>query len=79
MLFMFSTVHDYAIVKLNSQAYITKPYHEEKPLPLVLKQNCSHTHFTDTLHPLRIGPYQILGRFSDVTKEPHTPRNHSIP
>ena len=49
---------------------ITKTYHEGKPLPLgtfALKRNFSHVHFSDKLKPLRIGPYKILDRLSDVT------------
>ena len=49
--------------KINSQAYITKTYHEGKHLPLgtfVLKRNLPHVHFSDKLKPLCIGPYKIL-------------------
>ena len=49
-----------------------KPYHEGKPLPIgtfVLKRNFTHVHFSDKLKPLRIGPYKIIDRLSDVTYE----------
>ena len=75
---------------LNSHAYITKTYHEGKSLPFgtfVLKRNCSHVHFSDKLKPLRIQPYKILDRLSDVTYEVlpqdvskvHVIRNHLNP
>ena len=90
MLQNYSIVHNYTLKKLNSQAYITKTYHEGKPLPLgtfVLKRNFTHVHFSDKLKPLRIGPYKILDRLSDVTYELlsqggstfHIHRNHLIP
>ena len=49
--------------KLNSYAYITKTYHEGKPLPIgtfVLKRHFAHVRFSDKLEPLRIGPYKFL-------------------
>ena len=80
-------VHNYTLKKLNSQAYITKTYHEVKSLPLgtfVFKRNFTHVHFSDKLKPLRIDPYKKLGRLSDVTCEQddsrfHIHRNHLIP
>ena len=85
-----STVYGNSPNKINSHAYITKTFHEGKPLSIgvsVLKQNFSHVHFSDKLKPLRIGPYKILDRLSDVTYELlsqdgstlHVHRNHSIP
>ena len=76
--------------KFNSQAFLTKTYHEGKLLPLgtfVSKRNFTHFHFSDKLKPLRIGPYKILYRLlSDVTYEFlsqdgskfHIHRNHLI-
>ena len=69
---------------------LTKTYHEGKPLPtgtFVLKRNFTHVHFSDKLKPLRIGPYKIIDRLSDVTYEllsqdgstVHVHRNHLIP
>ena len=58
--------------KINSHAYITKTYHEGKPLPIgtfVLKRNFTHVLFSDKLKPLRIGPYKIIDSLSDVTYE----------
>ena len=90
MLQIYSIVHDNTLRKINSHAYITKTYNERKPLPLgtfVLKLNVSHVHFSDKLTPLRIGPYEVLDRLSDVTCEFlsqdgstfHTHRNNLIP
>ena len=69
---------------------LQKTYNVGKPLPIgtsVLKRNFSHIHFSDKLKPLRIGPYKILDRLSDVTYEllsqdgstVHVRRNHLIP
>ena len=90
MLQIYSTVYENTLRKINSHDYITKTYHEGKPLPLgtfVLKRNFTHVHFSDKLKPLRIGPYKILDRLSDVTYELlaqdgstiHIHRNHLIP
>ena len=65
-------------------------YHKGKPIPLgtfVLRRNFSHANFFDKPKHLRIGPYKILDRISDVTYEPlphdgsilHVHRNHLIP
>ena len=90
MLQIYSTVYENTLRKINSHAYITKTYHEGKPLPIgtfVLKRNFTHVHFSDKLKPLRIGPYKILDRLSDVTYAllaqdgsiVHVHRNHLIP
>ena len=87
MLQIYSTVYENTLQKINSNAYITKPYHEGKPLPIgtfVLKCNFTHVHFSDKRKPLRIGPYKIIDRLSDVTYElvaqdgstVHVQRNH---
>ena len=88
MLQIYSIVYENILRKINSHAYITKTYHEGKPLPIgtfVLKRNFTHVHFSDKLKPLRIGPYKIIDRRSDVTYEAqvgskiHVHRNHLIP
>ena len=63
MLQIYSTVYENILRKIISHAYITKIYHEGKPLPIgtfVLKRNFTHVHFSDKLKPLRIGPYKLL-------------------
>ena len=90
MLQIYSTVREDTLKKINSTAYIIKTYHEGKPLSFgrfVLKRIFTHIHFSDKLKPLRIGPYKILERLSDVTYELlaqdrstlHVHRSHSIP
>ena len=90
MLQIYSIVRKYTLKKIISQAYITRSYHERKPLPLdsfVLKRNFTHVLFSDKLKPLRIGLYKILDPLSDVTYELlsldgstfHIHRNHLIP
>ena len=90
MLQIYSTVYENTLRKITSHAYITKTYHEGNPLPigtLILKRNFTHVHFSDKLKLLRIGPYKILDRLSDVTYElfsqddstVHVHRNHLIP
>ena len=90
MLQIYSTVYENTLQKINSHAYITKTYHEGKPLPIatfVLKRNLTHVQFCDKLKPLRIGLYKIIDRLSDVTYELlaqngstiHVHRNHLIP
>ena len=90
MLQIYSTVYYYTQKKLNSYAYITKTFHEGKPLPIgtfVLKRHFTHVRFSDKLKPFRIGPYKILDRLSNVTYELlaqdgstlHIHRNHLIP
>ena len=90
MLQIYSTVYENTLRKINSHAYITKTYHEGKQLPIgtfVLKRNFTHVHFSDKLKPLRIGPYKIIDRLSDVTYELlaqdgftiHVHCNHLIP
>ena len=90
MLQIYSTVYENTLRKINSHAYITETHHEGKPLPIgtfVLKRNFTHVHFSDKLKPLRIGPYKIIDRLSDVTYEllaqdgstVQVHRNHLIP
>ena len=90
MLQIYSTVYENTLRKINSHAYITKTYHEGKPLSIgtfVLKRNFAQVHFSDKLKPLRIGPYKSIDRLSNVTYELlaqdgstiHVHRNHLIP
>ena len=90
MLQIYSTVYENTLRTINSHAYITKTYHESKPLPygsFVLKRNFTYVFFSDKPELLRIGPYKIVDRLSDVTCELlaqdgstlHVHRNHLIP
>ena len=90
MLQIYSTVYENTRRKINSHAYITKTYHEGKPLPIgtfVLKRNFTQVHFSEKLKPLRIVPCKIIERLSDVTYEllsqdgstVHVHRNQLIP
>ena len=90
MLQIYSPVYENTLQKINSHAYITKTYHEGKPLPIgtfVLKRNFTLVHFSDKLKPLPIGPHKIIDRQSDVTYEllsqdgstVHVHRNQLIP
>ena len=90
MLQIYPTVYENTLQKINSHAYITKTYHEGKPLPIgtfALKRNFTRVHFSDKLKPLWIGPYKIIDRLSDVTYEllsqdgstVHVHRNHLFP
>ena len=90
MLQIYSTVYENTLRKINSHAYITKTYHEGKPLligTIVSKRNFTHVQSSDKPKSLRIGPYKIIDRLSDVTYELlaqdgstiHVHRNHLIP
>ena len=76
--------------KINSYAYFNKTYHNPRPLDIgtfVLKRNFLHLPFSDKLKPLRIGPFKIINKISDITYEivnqdgytSHIHRNHLIP
>ena len=53
----------------------------------VLKRNFLHVHFSDKLKPLRIGPFKIINKISDITYEivnqdgytSYIHRNHLVP
>ena len=87
MLQIYSTEYENTLRKFNSHAYITKTYHEGKPLPIgifVLKRNFTHVHFFDKLKLLPIGPYKTIDRLSDELLAQdgstiHVHRNHLIP
>ena len=63
MLQIYSTVYENTLRKINSHAYITKTYHEGKPLPIgtfVLKRNFTHVHFSDKLNPFGLDHIKFL-------------------
>ena len=89
MLEIYSTVNENTQKNYLTCIYYKNTYHEGKPLPIgtFLKRNFSHVHFSDKLKPLRIGPYKILDRLSDIINElvsqdgstVYIHRNHLIP
>ena len=63
MLQIYSTVYYYTLKKVNSHAYITKTYHEGKPLPIgtfVLKRHFALVHFLKTLNPFGLVHTKLL-------------------
>ena len=90
MIQIYHTVYENTKRKINSFAYFNKTYHNPRPLDIgtfVLKKNFLHVHFSDKLKPLRIGPFKIINKLSDITYEivnqdgytSHIHRNHLIP
>ena len=80
MLHIYSTVYENTL-KIGSHDYITKIYHESKPLTIgtfIFKQNFSHVQFSEKLKPLRIGPYKTFERLSDVTYEFLSQDDHTL-
>ena len=75
MLQIYSMEHDYTLKKIISQAYNIIFYHEGESLPLdifVLKPNFTDVLFSEQPKPLRIGPYEILDRLSDILSQDGT-------
>ena len=90
MIQIYHTVYENTKRKINFYAYFNKTYHNPRPLDIgtfVLKRNFLHVHFSDKLKPLRIGPFKIINKLSDITYEivnqdgytSHIHRNHLIP
>ena len=90
MIQIYHTVYENTKRKINSYAYFNRTYHNPRPLDIgtfVLKRNFLHVHFSDKLKPLRIGPFKIINKLSDITYEivnqdgytSHIHRNHLIP
>ena len=90
MIQVYHTVYENTKRKINSYAYFNKTYHNPRPLDIgtfVLKRNFLHVHFSDKLKPLRIGPFKIINKISDMTYEivnqdgytSHIHRNHLVP
>ena len=87
---IYHTVCENTKRKINSFAYFNKTHHNPRPLDIgtfVLKRNFLHVHFSDKLKPLRIGPFKIINKISDITYEivnqdgytSHIHRNHLVP
>ena len=75
---------------MNSFAYFNKTYNNPRPLDIgtfELKRNFLHVQFSDKLKPLRIGPFKIINKISDITYEivnqdgytSHIHKNHLVP
>ena len=90
MIQIYHTVYENTKRKINSYAYFNKTYHNPRILDIgtfVLKRNFLHVHFSDKVKPLRIGPFKIVNKISDITYEivnqdgytSHIHRNHLIP
>ena len=72
MIQIYHTVYENIKRKINSFAYFNKTYNNPRPLDIgtfVLKRNYLHVHFSDKLKPLRIGPFKIINKISDITYE----------
>ena len=87
---MYHTVYENTKRQIFSFAYFNKTYNIPRPLDigtLVLKRNFLHVHFSDKMKPLRIGPFKIIYKNSDITHEivnqdgytSHIHRNHLVP
>ena len=90
MIHIYNTVFENTKRKINSFVYFNKTYNNPRSLDIgafVLKRNFLHVHFSDKLKPLRIGPFKIINKISDITYEivnqdgytSHIHRNHLIP
>ena len=90
MIQVYHTVYENTKRKNNSLAYFDKTYNNPRPLNIgtfVLKRNFLHVHFSDKLKPLRVGPFKIINKISDIIYEivnqdgytSHIHRNHLVP
>ena len=69
MIQIYHTVYENTKRKINSFAYFNKTYNP-RPLDIgtfVPKRNFFHSHFSDKLKPLRIGPFKIINKISEFT------------
>ena len=90
MIQIYHTVYENTKRKINSFAYFNETYNNPRHLDngtFVLKRNLLHVHFSDELKPLRIGPFKIINKVSDITNETvnqdgyksHSHKNHLVP
>ena len=90
MIQIYQTVYENTKRQINSFAYFNKTYNNPRPLYIstfVLKRNFLHVHFSEKLKPLRIGPFKITNKISDIIYEivsqdgytSHIHRNHLVP
>ena len=89
MIQIYHTVYENT-KKIDSIAYLNKTKNNPRALDIgtfVLKRNFLHVHFSDKLKPLRIRPFKILDKISEITYEivnqdgytSHIHRNHLVP
>ena len=87
---IYHTVYENTKRKIISFAHFNKTYNNPTTLDIgtfVLIRNFLHVHFPDKLKPLRIGPFKINNKISDITYEivnqdgytSHIQRNHLVP
>ena len=91
MIQIYHTVYENTKRKhCNSFAHFNKTYNNPRPLDVgtfLLQKNSLHVHFSDNLKPLRIGPFKIINKISDITYEivnqdgysSHIHGNHLVP
>ena len=90
MIQIYHTVYENTKRKINSFDGFNKTYNNPRPLDIgtfVLKRNFLHVRFSDKLKPLRIGPFKIINKISDITNKIvnqdgytcHIHRNHLVP
>ena len=90
MIQIYLTVYENTKRKRNSLVSFNKTYNNQRPLDIgtfVLERNFLHVHFSDKLKPLRIGPFKINNKISDITYEivnqngytSQIHRNHLVP
>ena len=72
MIQIYHIVYENKKRKINSIAYFNKTYNNPRPLEIgtfVLKRHFLHVHFSVKLKPLRIGPFKIINKLSEITYE----------
>ena len=90
MIQIYHTVYENTKRKIISFPHLNKTYNNPRPLDIVtfvLKRNFLHVHFSDKLKPLRIRPFRIINKISEITFEifnqdgytSHIHRNHLVP
>ena len=72
MIQIYHTVYENKKRKINSFDYFNETYNNLRPLDIgtiVLKRSFLRVHFSDKLKPLRIDPFKIINKISDITYE----------
>ena len=90
MIQIYHKVNENTKRKNISFAYFNETYYNPRPIDIgtfVLRRKYLHVNFSDKLKPLRIGPFKINNKISDITYEivnqddytSHIHRNHLVP